>query len=275
MRASSLPPLVLASASPRRLDLLRQVGLEPAEIDPADLDETPAPCELPRAYALRMLDGSGKMKTSDGNLLPFNTAGLDNAPSGQIPSFFVAGDVRANEQVGLIAMHTLFVREHNHWVDLLSVADDLLSGDQLYQMARTIVAAEIQAITYREFLPVVLGDGAIPAYRGYNASVNPGITNVFSTAAYRFGHTLLSPELLRLDANGQPIAEGNLALAQAFFSPNRITDEGGIDPVQQPGRDHYQRLQPDHRQVLHDDLLGLVRRRHRQAGAGVHRGHRV
>jgi len=54
LRASSLPPLVLASASPRRLDLLRQVGLEPAEIDPADLDETPAPCELPRAYALRM-----------------------------------------------------------------------------------------------------------------------------------------------------------------------------------------------------------------------------
>jgi septum formation protein len=54
LRASSLPPLVLASASPRRLDLLRQVGLEPAEIDPADLDETPAPRELPRAYALRM-----------------------------------------------------------------------------------------------------------------------------------------------------------------------------------------------------------------------------
>jgi septum formation protein len=50
----SLPRLVLASASPRRLDLLRQVGIEPAEIDPADIDETPAPRELPRAYALRM-----------------------------------------------------------------------------------------------------------------------------------------------------------------------------------------------------------------------------
>jgi septum formation protein len=50
----SIPPLVLASASPRRLDLLRQVGLEPAEIDPADIDETPALREAPRAYALRM-----------------------------------------------------------------------------------------------------------------------------------------------------------------------------------------------------------------------------
>jgi len=54
LRASPIPPLVLASASPRRLDLLRQVGLEPAEIDPADIDETPTARELPRAYALRM-----------------------------------------------------------------------------------------------------------------------------------------------------------------------------------------------------------------------------
>jgi septum formation protein len=54
LRASPIPSLVLASASPRRLDLLRQVGLEPAEIDPADIDETPAARELPRAYALRM-----------------------------------------------------------------------------------------------------------------------------------------------------------------------------------------------------------------------------
>jgi septum formation protein len=55
--APTLPPilrLVLASASPRRLDLLRQVGLEPAVVDPADIDEAPHPRELPRAYALRM-----------------------------------------------------------------------------------------------------------------------------------------------------------------------------------------------------------------------------
>jgi septum formation protein len=54
LRASPIPPLVLASASPRRLDLLRQVGYEPATIDPADIDETPRAGELPRAYALRM-----------------------------------------------------------------------------------------------------------------------------------------------------------------------------------------------------------------------------
>ncbi|HLG45788.1 MAG TPA: Maf family protein [Reyranella sp.] len=46
--------LVLASASPRRLDLLRQIGLEPDAIDPANADETPRPRETPRAYALRI-----------------------------------------------------------------------------------------------------------------------------------------------------------------------------------------------------------------------------
>ena len=50
----SRPPLVLASASPRRLDLLRQIGLEPDRIDPVDIDETPLPKETPRRLAARL-----------------------------------------------------------------------------------------------------------------------------------------------------------------------------------------------------------------------------
>lgn len=46
--------LVLASASPRRLDLLRQIGIEPAAVDPAEIDETPLPGELPPAHVLRL-----------------------------------------------------------------------------------------------------------------------------------------------------------------------------------------------------------------------------
>jgi septum formation protein len=46
--------LVLASASPRRLDLLRQIGLAPDTVDPADIDETPLPRELPPAHATRL-----------------------------------------------------------------------------------------------------------------------------------------------------------------------------------------------------------------------------
>jgi septum formation protein len=48
------PLLVLASASPRRLELLRQIGVVPDIVEPADLDETPLKDELPPAYALRL-----------------------------------------------------------------------------------------------------------------------------------------------------------------------------------------------------------------------------
>ena len=48
------PRLVLASASPRRLDLLRRIGIEPDAVDPAEIDETPRPREQPRALARRL-----------------------------------------------------------------------------------------------------------------------------------------------------------------------------------------------------------------------------
>ena len=47
-------PLVLASASPRRLDLLAQAGIHPDEVRPADIDETPRKDETPRALAHRL-----------------------------------------------------------------------------------------------------------------------------------------------------------------------------------------------------------------------------
>jgi len=52
--SGSKSPLVLASASPRRLELLRQVGIEPDRVDPADIDETPGRDETPRRLALRL-----------------------------------------------------------------------------------------------------------------------------------------------------------------------------------------------------------------------------
>jgi septum formation protein len=48
------PTLILASASPRRRELLSRLGLEPARVLAANIDETPAPAEPPRAYATRM-----------------------------------------------------------------------------------------------------------------------------------------------------------------------------------------------------------------------------
>ena len=171
------------------------------------------------------------LKTSHGNLLPFNINELPNAPSAEAPNFFLAGDFRANEQTGLTAMHTLFVREHNYWAKVIAKSNSSLDGDTIYEVARAIVGAEMQIITYQEFLPFLLGPKALPRYEGYKSEVNPSIANVFATASYRFGHTMLSSQLLRLDRRLKEIDEGHLDLASAFFNPNRIINEGGIDPV--------------------------------------------
>ena len=183
-----------------------------------------------RAIALRTMDGTGRLKTSKGNFLPFNTEGLPNA-GGDADTLFLAGDLRANEQVGLAVMHTLFVREHNRLAKKIRKANRYLSGEEIYQRARKLVAAEMQIITYNEFLPVLLGPKALKRYKGYKPYVDATIANEFSTAAYRLGHSLLSPQILRLNRKGKEIKFGSLALRDAFFAPHRITDEGGIAPV--------------------------------------------
>jgi len=185
-----------------------------------------------RAAALRRMDGSGKLKTTPsdhGDLLPYNAGGHDNAPDSS-GDWFIAGDVRANEQVGLTAMHTLWVREHNHWAERYGEAQPGASEDEVFEFARRMVGAEMQHITYREFLPVLLGPMALPPYRGFDDRVDPRIANEFATAAYRIGHSLLSPVLRRIGADGATLAAGDLPLREAFFNPEPLV-EHGIEPV--------------------------------------------
>ena len=63
------PQLILASASPRRLDLLAQIGVVPDAVRPADIDETPQDAELPRDYAQRMAREKALAAADDGALV--------------------------------------------------------------------------------------------------------------------------------------------------------------------------------------------------------------
>ena len=174
----------------------------------------------------------GKLKSSDGELLPWNTltgefgGPLDpDAPSmagdaGGTQRVFVAGDVRANEQPGLTSLHTLFVREHNRICDRL-VERGQTNDDQNYRTARRRVAGLIQAITYYEFLPAL--GVFMPDYTGYDDSVRPDISNLFATAAYRLGHTMVTDEVPLV---GPDCTETTLGLFEAFFDPSLIADNG-------------------------------------------------
>ena len=59
--AASRPPLVLASASPRRLDLLRQIGLEPDRVLSPDVDESALASETPRQLVLRLAEAKARV----------------------------------------------------------------------------------------------------------------------------------------------------------------------------------------------------------------------
>lgn len=143
---------------------------------------------------------------------------------------FLSGDVRVNENVGLTSMHTIWAREHNRIADQLAQEHPEWDDQKLFQEARKKVVGEMQAITNNEYLPQLLGGKGLSDYRGYNPKVSPQISNEFATAAYRYGHTMLSPNILRLDESGQEIPEGHLPLRDAFFRPDKV-EEAGVDPI--------------------------------------------
>ena len=190
-----------------------------------------------RALALRTLQG-GKLKTSAGNLLPFNSTTFfpngplenDNGGNADPGSLFVAGDVRASENVALEAMHTILLREHNRLADEIATASPGSIDETIYQQARRWLIGELQHIVYSEYLPVLLGPDALPAYIGYTTSADPAVSAVFATAAFRLGHSQMVSQLLRLDATGTSLASGPLNLRDAFFTTAPITADG-IDPI--------------------------------------------
>jgi len=126
---------------------------------------------------------------AEANLLPFNTDGLPNA-GGSSDVLFVAGDPRANEQVGLSVMHTLFVREHNRLADQIAADNPQLTGEGIYQRARPLVGAMLQAITYHHRHP------SPPSARGTGAGA---AIRWQGTGGRALGRRLVAEDSARLD----------------------------------------------------------------------------
>jgi hypothetical protein len=208
------------------------------------------------ADALRTFSG-GQLKTSPGDLLPFDNTNyftpaqivaLSMANDAQqVPesALFAAGDVRANENIELTAIQTLFVRNHNRLANELQALHPTWTDEQIYQEARKLNIATEEFITYNEFLPAILGPDALPNYTGYQSNVNASIATEFSTVGFRFGHSLLSNSVGRVNNDGTNITDINpngsaVNLAEDFFRPdlinpngvtvNILTPSGQVDP---------------------------------------------
>lgn len=208
-----------------------------------------------RAAALREFSG-GRMKVSAGNFLPFNTSGFENANDAHIlpdDQLYLAGDVRANENPELLSLQTLFVREHNRIAEEAAREHPDWTDEQLYQFARRMVIAEIQKITYEDFLPALFGRNPLSAYHGYQADVNPGIATEFSTAAFRLGHSMLGDDIEFLDNDGNEIRDA-MKLRDSFFNPT-VLQQTDIDPIlKYLASDNAQEIDP----IVVDDVRNFL-----------------
>eukprot|EP00178_Gracilaria_changii_P001900 TRINITY_DN1276_c0_g1_i1.p1 TRINITY_DN1276_c0_g1~~TRINITY_DN1276_c0_g1_i1.p1 ORF type:complete len:562 (-),score=99.33 TRINITY_DN1276_c0_g1_i1:1923-3608(-) len=164
---------------------------------------------------LRVAD-SCRLKTSSGNLLPFNTGNFVNSPSTS-SAFFIGGDTRVSETPMLTVMHTIWVREHNRLCDLIEDAFPDFTPEQQHETARAVNIAQYQKIVYDEWLPAILGS-PLPPYAGYQPQVNPTISLEFTTAAFRLGHTLVGTDVTRIDSGGALLPP--LAAKDMFFIPS-------------------------------------------------------
>uniref|UniRef100_A0A671NQ80 Eosinophil peroxidase n=1 Tax=Sinocyclocheilus anshuiensis TaxID=1608454 RepID=A0A671NQ80_9TELE len=170
------------------------------------------------------------------NLDPCETVQRLNTSLGNRSFCFQAGDSRANEHLGMIALHTLFLREHNRLAEELHKLNPHWSPDTLYQEARKILGAVHQILTWDHYLPRVLGRSAnlahMPPYKGYDPAADPSISNIFSTAAFRFAHVTVHPVVNRLGPDYRLSPEHPaLPLHHSLFASWRVVQEGGIDPV--------------------------------------------
>lgn len=198
-----------------------------------------------QALGLRRFQG-GLLKSSQINgmeFLPFDgrigegcilpTAGIRRGMR-----CFVAGDGRVNELTGLVTMHAMFLREHNRLARMLRSLNPSWQDEKLFQEARRIVIAQLQHITYNEWLPLIVGPIIMRDFKlelsqtnggyslDYDIETDPSIINEFAGAAHRL-HSLVQSAFNFQTEDGQLIQQ--FKLRHIFNNPASLYREGNYD----------------------------------------------
>ncbi|RNA19459.1 Peroxidasin [Brachionus plicatilis] len=155
---------------------------------------------------------TNNVQVTSGDYLPLSS---DTCSSSSDPTYncFLAGEYRTSENLGLVSIHTLFLREHNRIAGKLATNNPTWTDEELYQETRRIVIALLQHIVYNEWVPMINGSRDISPdldttqyFTGYDSSINPALTNEFSTAAFRFGHSLIRDKFNRYKTDDTRLA---------------------------------------------------------------------
>jgi len=185
---------------------------------------------------------AGRMKTfsyQNRQMLPLDWQNKDCIGYDKGLRCFLAGDSRVNQLIGLTAMHTLFLREHNRVADELLRINPRWDDEKLFHEARRVVIAQLQHVTFNEYLPVLLGRqtmeayGLLPRSTGYTLNYNENVTatifNEFSTAAYRYGHSLVPHWFELVNENGATYER--MHLGDYYNNPHPMLKKDVFDAV--------------------------------------------
>ncbi|CAL2034956.1 unnamed protein product [Caenorhabditis brenneri] len=152
---------------------------------------------------------------------------------------FIAGDDRNSQQTLLIAVHTIFHREHERLATLLKEMNPQWEDEQIYQETRKLISAQFSHIVYNEYLPIIIGQKLIDEYglrpkrdgyfTGYE-NCDASILQPFATAAFRFGHSTVTRFTPMQETVHSP-ATRVVDLASDFLNMSKIYNDDAVEKI--------------------------------------------
>jgi Ca2+-binding RTX toxin-like protein len=157
----------------------------------------------------------------------------------------ICGDGRCNENIALQSVHQIFHNEHDRLIDYIKgvISNDGSgvthladwqdaagaagwNGKRLFQAARFVTEMEYQHLVFEEFARKVQpGINPFEPFAFNQTDVNPAITAEFAHAVYRFGHSMLTDTIPRINTNG---THNDIPLLDAFLNPAAFHDGGPV-----------------------------------------------
>ena len=212
-------------------------------------------------FAVPFDQQTGALLTADADSVAGNVPEPGTYDNELLDAHYIAGDGRANENIALTAVHTIFHDEHNrlveqtkelvrgelakgdvsfalNWVlpgaDLSDgIQDSEWNGDRLFQTAKLGTETQYQHLVFEEFARKIAP--TVHLFGNTDIHLDPAIVSEFANAVYRFGHSMLDENvpMFQLNADGtpvigpdgQPIAT-DVGLIQAFTNPLLFASAG-------------------------------------------------
>ena len=178
-----------------------------------------------------LLNGSGYSITYDlhGDL-------LDPLLAQELSGYYVSGDSRTNENIGLTAVHDVFHSEHDLVLQQIQALvqsrgaayASQWTGEDYFQATKVVMEMEYQHLVFAEYARKLTPH--IPLFLGYDPTVNAGITSEFANAVYRLGHSMLTETIdLGTFDSKTGLPTGNISsfnLYDAFTNPAMYASQG-------------------------------------------------